>query len=190
MIVMEYSVELKKLPSIILVGPMGAGKTTIGKLLAKILQREFIDIDWYIEEVTGANIPWIFDMEGESGFRDRETKAVKELTQKSNLIIATGGGVVMREENRKILAESGLVVYLNADVNVQLQRTRKSKNRPLLQTENPEQVLRELYQVRNPLYKEIADIEVVSGRLYPKKMALEVISKIESLGYFIQSKPK
>ncbi len=178
-------IQTNKLPSIFLVGPMGAGKTTIGRLLARKLGREFIDIDHYIEEQAGVDIPWIFNKEGEQGFRDRESKAVSELTQLQGLVLATGGGVVMREVNRHLLAQRGLVIYLNADVSVQLQRTAKSKNRPLLKTENPRQVLQDLYDIRNPLYQQIADIEVVSGRLYPKKMMLEVIEKIKDLGYII-----
>lgn len=177
----------RELPTIFLIGPMGAGKTTIGRLLARLLDREFVDVDYYIEEKTGADIPWIFAKEGESGFRERETKAVEELSQLKNLVIATGGGVVMREENRDYLKKSGLVIYLNADVRIQLQRTRKDTKRPLLQTQNPEMILRELYRIRNPLYQDIADIEIISGRLYPKKMVMEIISRIESLGYNINS---
>ncbi len=177
-------IQIKKLPSIFLIGPMGAGKTTIGRLLAKYLNRQFVDVDSYIEEQTGADIPWIFEKEGEQKFREREIKAVAEISQLSSVVVATGGGVVIREENRNVLAEHGLVIYLNADVEVQLQRTVKSKNRPLLQTENPRQVLQELYDIRNPLYREIADIEIVSGRLYPKKMMLEVIEQIKQQGYF------
>ncbi len=176
--------QVQQLPSIFLIGPMGAGKTTIGRLLAKHLNRQFIDVDNYIEEQTGADIPWIFEKEGEENFRKREMKAVADISQLSSVVVATGGGVVMRAENRKILAERGLVVYLNADVDVQMKRTAKSKHRPLLQTENPRQVLEELYNIRNPLYKEIADIEIVSGRLYPKKMMLEVIAQIKAQGYF------
>lgn len=177
--------EQKALPSIFLVGPMGAGKTTIGKLLAKHLHRDFIDVDWYIESKTGADIPWIFEKEGEEGFRDRESIVIEELTKKKNLVLATGGGVVIREENRKLLADKGLVIYLNADVSVQIQRTKKSKNRPLLKTQNPQEVLQNLYDFRDPLYREIADLEVISGRLYPKKMVLQVLSEIESMGYHI-----
>ncbi len=177
-------ITMQKLPSIFLIGPMGAGKTTIGRLLAKHLNRQFIDVDSYIEEKTGADIPWIFAKEGEEKFREREMNAVTELSKLPSAVIATGGGVVMREENRQALAEHGLVIYLNADVDVQLQRTAKSKNRPLLQTENPRQVLQELYNIRNPLYQEIADIEIISGRLYPKKMMLEVLAQIKQQGYF------
>ncbi len=176
--------QMQKLPSIFLIGPMGAGKTTIGRLLAKYLNRQFIDVDSYIEEQTGADIPWIFEKEGEERFRERETKAVAEIAQMSSVVVATGGGVVMRAENRKILSEHGLVIYLNADVDVQMKRTAKSKNRPLLQTENPRQILENLYSIRNPFYQQIADIEIMSGRLYPKKMMLEVMAQIKEQGYF------
>ncbi len=176
--------QIQTLPSIFLIGPMGAGKTTIGRLLAKYLNRQFIDVDSYIEEQTGADIPWIFAKEGEEKFREREMKAVAEISQLSSVVVATGGGVVMRVENRKVLAEHGVVIYLNADVDVQMQRTSKSKNRPLLQTENPRQVLQKLYDIRNPLYQQIADIEISSGHLYPKKMMLEVIAQIKKKGYF------
>lgn len=169
----------KQLPAIYLVGPMGAGKTTIGKLLAKALGREFIDCDWYIAAATGADIPWIFEKEGEAGFRDRETRAISELTALPNVIMATGGGAVGRPENREML-KRGLVIYLDASVDVQLTRTKKDKNRPLLQTENPRAVLEELYRVRNPLYREVADIIIPTGRLYPKQMMHELLDTLRN----------
>lgn len=169
----------KLLPSIFLVGPMGAGKTTIGKLLAKRLGREFIDCDHYIVAQTGADIPWIFAKEGEEGFRDRETRALEELTAMPNIVMATGGGAVGREENRKLL-QQGFVIYLEASVDTQLIRTKKDKNRPLLQNDNPRATLEALYQKRHPLYQGVATIIVPTGRAYPKQMVadlLEILAK-------------
>ncbi len=166
-----------RLPAIYLVGPMGAGKTTIGKLLAKQLNREFVDCDWYIAEQTGADIPWIFEKEGEAGFRERETKALMELTQLPKIVMATGGGAVGLPQNRELLKQ-GLVIYLNASVDVQLARTKKDKNRPLLQQDDPKAVLERLYEVRHPLYLEVADIVVPTGKLYPRQMANEILTKL------------
>lgn len=164
----------QKLPSIFLVGPMGAGKTTIGKLLAKHLGRTFIDCDWYIAEQTGADIPWIFEKEGEMGFRERETKALSELSVMSNIVMATGGGAVGRPENRQLIKQ-GLVIYLDASVDTQLARTKKDKNRPLLQNDNPKVILQALYEKRSPLYQEVADIIVPTGKTYPKQMVHDIL---------------
>ncbi len=169
----------RQLPAIFLVGPMGAGKTTIGKLLAKHLGREFIDCDWYIVDQTGADIPWIFEKEGEAGFRDRETRALMDLTAMPNIVMATGGGAVGRAENRELL-KKGFVIYLNASVDTQLSRTKKDKNRPLLQSDNPRAVLEELYQKRNPLYREVADIIVPTGRAYPKQMISDILEILKN----------
>lgn len=176
----------KQLPSIFLVGPMGAGKTTIGKLLAKHLQREFIDCDWYIAEQTGADIPWIFEKEGEMGFRDRETRALMELTDKPDIVMATGGGAVGRDQNRELL-KKGLVIYLDASVETQLARTKKDKNRPLLQNDNPKLVLKALYQKRSPLYREVANLIVPTGKSYPKQMVNEIL---EHLNRYIHTYPR
>lgn len=175
-----------QLKSVYFVGPMGAGKTTIGKLLAKRLGRQFYDSDAHIEEMTGADIPWIFDKEGEAGFRIRETRAIDELTQMSDVVIATGGGAVIKAENRKML-KRGLVVFLNASVDVQLERTRKSDNRPLLNTPSPRQVLHRLSEQRLPFYREVADIEVITGHNYPKQMVDDILEKIEELGYIFET---
>lgn len=165
------------LPTIYLVGPMGAGKTTIGKLLAKQLNRPFVDCDNYIVAQTGADIPWIFAKEGEAGFRERETRALTELGELSQIIVATGGGAVMMPQNRALL-KKGVVIYLNAGVEVQLARTKKDKNRPLLHTDNPRVVLEALYAKRHPLYAEIADITIITGRLYPKQMVQDVLAEL------------
>jgi shikimate kinase len=143
--------------NIILVGPMGAGKTTIGKQLAQQLGREFFDSDRVIEEHTGANIPLIFELEGEEGFRKREKNMILELTNKEDIVLATGGGVVLDPDNRKQLAKSGFVIYLNAPLSQLISRTSKDKNRPLLQTEDPHKKMEEILAVRDPLYREVAD---------------------------------
>ena len=168
----------KQLPAIFLVGPMGAGKTTIGKLLAKHLGRQFVDCDWHIVQQTGADIPWIFEKEGESGFRDRETRALAELTVLPDIVMATGGGAVERLENRELL-KNGLVIYLDASVDTQLARTKKDKNRPLLQSDNPRAVLELLYERRNPLYREVADVIMPTGRAFPKQMIGDILLTLE-----------
>ena len=144
--------------NVFLIGPMGAGKSTIGRLLAKELKYPFKDSDREIEERTGADIPWIFDVEGEEGFRQREEAMIAELVHEDGIVLATGGGVVMRPANRAALKAGGLVVYLRTSVEQQLQRTAKDRQRPLLQTADPEAVLRDLMARRDPLYREIADL--------------------------------
>ncbi|MEE4662132.1 MAG: shikimate kinase AroK [Halieaceae bacterium] len=141
---------------VFLVGPMGAGKTTIGRLLAQSLKLDFVDSDLEIEARAGADIPWIFDVEGEEGFREREARAIAELTERSGIVLATGGGAVLRAENRELLASRGVVVYLYASLERQVQRTARDRNRPLLQVEDPAARLAELMAQRDPLYREIA----------------------------------
>ncbi len=170
---------LEQLPSVFLVGPMGAGKTTIGRLLAKQLNREFVDSDWYVELQTGADIAWIFAKEGEAGFRARETRAIDELTQQSQIVLATGGGAVMSADNRDFLHERGIVVYLNAPVDVQMIRTSKDKSRPLLQQPNPRKILQDLYLVRDPLYRQVAHIIMPTGHTYPRHMVNQLLQQLE-----------
>jgi shikimate kinase len=144
--------------SIFLVGPMGVGKTTIGRQLSRLLDYEFLDSDREIEQRTGASIPWIFDMEGEEGFRRRETAIIDELTARPAVVLATGGGAVIKPENRACLQQRGIVVYLRAEVDELLARTRNDKNRPLLQTEDPRGRLQALLEQREPWYLEVADL--------------------------------
>lgn len=160
---------------------MGAGKTTIGRLLSGELGMEFVDSDKYIEERCGATIPWIFDMEGEAGFREREEQAIDQLTQRSCVVLATGGGVVMRDINREHLSARGVVVYLCTSVEQQIARTAKDKNRPLLQTANPAQVLRELFRKRDPLYREVADIVLQTDQRNPRWVVSELKKRIKAL---------
>ncbi|PYE38037.1 shikimate kinase AroK [Psychrobacter fozii] len=171
---------VEELPSVFLVGPMGAGKTTIGKLLAKQLGRTFVDSDWYVESQTGADIAWIFAKEGEAGFRERETRAIDELTQKNQIVLATGGGAVMCAENRAFLQQRGIVVYLNAPVDVQMARTAKDKSRPLLQQPNPRKILQDLYSKRDPLYRQVAHIIMPTGHTYPRHMVNQLLQQLAS----------
>lgn len=142
--------------NIFLVGPMGSGKTTIGRQLAKTLQREFFDSDREIERKTGAEIALIFELEGEAGFRKRESEMIDELTQHRGIVLATGGGAVINADNRAFLQQRGHVVYLKTNIDHLYSRTAKDKTRPLLQTENPQQTIRLLLEQREPLYLEVA----------------------------------
>lgn len=161
--------------NIFLVGPMGAGKTTIGRQLSDLLKLEFVDSDHEIEARTGANIPWIFDVEGEAGFRLREEAVIDALTQRDNIVLATGGGVVMREANRRHLHERGTVVYLLTPVSVQMERTARDRNRPLLRTPDPRQRLTELMQLRDPLYRETAHIIMPTEGGSAREVALRIL---------------
>lgn len=163
--------------SLFLVGPMGAGKTTIGRYLARALELEFIDVDAEIVRRAGADIPWIFDMEGEEGFRQREHSVVEELTRRPDIVLATGGGAVQRTDNRAALRR-GFVIYLHATVEQQLARTRRDRNRPLLRTDDPQARLRELMTRREPLYRELADLVFVTDRSGPRRAAREIASRV------------
>lgn len=167
--------------NIFLVGPMGVGKTTIGRALAELLELEFFDSDREIEASTGADIPWIFDVEGESGFRIRETRMIEQLTIKPNIVLATGGGAVLAEENRQWLQQRGLVVYLKASIAQQVERTARDKSRPLLQTPDPEQKIRELMEVRDPLYREIADIIIETNRRNPRAISQDIERQVKKI---------
>ncbi|MDW7748004.1 shikimate kinase AroK [Halomonas sp.] len=172
---------MQALPNLILIGPMGAGKSTIGRLLAAELSRDFYDSDHEIQARCGADIPWIFDVEGEAGFRDRETQMIRELTRHEGVVIATGGGAVLREENRRVLRESGTVVYLLTTVEQQLRRTAKDRNRPLLQRGDREQLLREMFALRDPLYRATADVVVRTDRRGPRAVVNEIVRRVTRL---------
>jgi shikimate kinase len=148
--------------NIYLVGMPGAGKTTVGRQLARRLQRRFMDADHEIEARTGVRIPLIFDIEGEQGFRDRESKVIAELAKESNLVVATGGGAVLRHENRMALKQGGVVIYLHATPTLLFERTRLDPNRPLLQVADPMKKIEELFAQRDPLYREVADLVINS----------------------------
>ena len=172
---------MQALHRVFLVGPMGAGKTTIGKYLAQHMKLRFADTDTEIEVRTGADIPWIFDVEGEAGFRDREQQVVAEMTEWDDLVLATGGGVVLRPENRSALAGRGFVVYLYATVEEQVRRTRRDRHRPLLQKGDPEQILRALMTERDPLYREIADHIIETDACSPRIVAQRLVQELTAL---------
>lgn len=164
--------------NIFLIGPMGAGKTTIGKELAKTLSMTFIDSDHEIEQHTGASIPLIFELEGEAGFRTREHAILSELTQRENIVLATGGGAIIDQANRTNLASRGFVVYLRADIEQLFNRTAKDPHRPLLKTADPKAKLSELMAARAPLYEEIADLILDTGGHTPKWLVKKIIAAV------------
>jgi len=161
--------------NLFLIGPMGAGKTTLGRIIAYELGYPFFDSDRVIEERTGVDIPTIFDYEGEQGFRDRESKIINELTQLKKVVLATGGGAVLRKENRDRLAQRGFVIYLKVSVKSQLERTSRDKSRPLLQIEDPEAKLRELADARRPLYEETCNFSVHTDEQRTQSLKASII---------------
>lgn len=146
--------------NVFLIGPMGAGKTTVGSMLAKAMGREFLDSDAVLQERTGVTVSEIFEHEGEQGFRRREREVIAELVERKNIVLATGGGAVLDADNRRLLASRGTVIYLRVPLEAQLQHLRADRTRPLLQDGNPEEVLKRLSLEREPLYRELSDYQV------------------------------
>jgi shikimate kinase len=168
-----------KMPgSLFLTGPMGAGKSTIGRQLSKRLKMDFHDSDLEIEQRTGVDIPLIFELEGEAGFRRRESEVIDELTLLPNIVLSTGGGAILDPQNRQHLTSRGTVIYLHASVDQQLRRTRRDRNRPLLQTDNPRAKLEELMTIREPLYREIADIVINTDGMRVMDVVREIIRRL------------
>ncbi len=160
---------------------MGAGKSTIGKMLAKTLGRDFCDSDKEIERRTGVSIPMIFDYEGEAGFRRREAEVLARLAEQESVVIATGGGAVILAENRELMQRRGFVVYLRCSVEKQMERTHKDTNRPLLQTDDPRQRLQDLFAQRDPLYTEIADLVIDTGALSGQSAVKRIVGSLQRL---------
>ena len=170
-----------KVNNIYLVGPMGAGKTSVGKHLARQLSWEFCDTDQTIEKQSGVNISWIFDIEGEDGYRRRETQAIEHLTQERNIILATGGGSVVEDENRKLLSQHGTVIYLRLSIDEQVSRTEKNRdNRPLLQVDDLQKTIEVLMAERDPLYSEIADITIETNNRSVAAVVDDIVEQLQS----------
>lgn len=167
--------------NLFLVGPMGAGKSTIGRQLARELKRAFVDSDKEIEARTGVDIPLIFELEGEAGFRRREAAVIAEVTQREDIVLATGGGAILLAENRAALMSRGVVVYLAAPLDQLYERTRRDRNRPLLQTENPRQAIEELMAQRDPLYRSIADLIVETDSRTVRAIVRQIRNKLKEL---------
>ena len=160
--------------NIILIGPMGSGKTSTGRMLAKEMGYAFADTDEEVTKRTGVSIAYIFDVEGEEGFRKRECLALKECLNDNNTILSTGGGIVLSKENRDLLQDRGKVVYLQTSIRFQVKRTVSTNNRPLLQNKDPEETLEKLMLTRAPLYEEIADITIMTDNKSLQEMSKEI----------------
>jgi len=167
--------------NVFLIGPMGAGKSTVGRSLASLLHKRFLDTDHEIEVRTGAGIPLIFEIEGEAGFRKRESATLDELTQQQNVVLATGGGVVLAEENRRRLRDRGIVVYLQAPLETLVKRTRHDRHRPLLQTEDRRGALEKILRAREPLYRDTAHLVIETSSRAPLTVAREIAKKLKAL---------
>ena len=170
---------MAKNKNIFLIGLMGAGKTTIGRQIASELSLEFFDSDHEIENRTGVSITHIFDIEGEAGFRKRETAMLDELTNKKGIVLATGGGAILKPENRQFLMSRGTTIYLYANIETLFERTSKDRNRPLLQIDNPREKLEELFEIRDPLYRETADIIIDTGKDSVRLALKEILEKLQ-----------
>ncbi len=166
--------------NIFLIGPMGSGKTAVGRRLAHDLDRPFVDSDSVIEERTGVDIPFIFEKEGEDGFRRREAAVIDELTGRDGIVLATGGGTILADINRRHLTSRGFVIYLTATVRQQIERTSRGKERPLLNSGDPQQILTELLAVRDPLYREIADLCTGTDNRTVASVANEILRHLKS----------
>lgn len=173
----------KRKTNIYLIGPMGSGKTAVGKQLAKDAGLQFVDSDLEIQRRTGVDIPYIFEKEGEAGFREREADVIAELCGLQNVVIATGGGAILNQRTRERLAATGLVIYLQTDIDEQFKRTKRARHRPLLANRNRREVLEQLASVRAPLYTQIADITFDTSGKRVKAVAHELALVINDHGF-------
>jgi shikimate kinase len=169
---------MNRTQNVFLVGPMGAGKSAVGRQLARLLHLDFVDSDEEIEARTGVDVPFIFEKEGEAGFRKREAKVIDDLTRRDRIVLATGGGVIIDPANRNHLGARGFVIYLHTSVDQQLARTRKGRDRPLLANDDPRVILEALMEVREPLYREIADLTVDTDGRKVRAVAGEILEKL------------
>ena len=160
---------------LLIIGPMASGKSTIGLKLANRLNLDFVDTDQKVEDRAGAEISWIFDIEGESGFRIREEEVLKEVCLNDEIVISTGGGIIIEKNNRKLISESGVVIYLEVSIQTQLERTLMDKSRPLLDSKDKEQTLKNLKKQRTPLYEEIANITIEAGDRSNNQVVEEIL---------------
>ena len=167
--------------NIFLIGPMGAGKSTIGRQLSSMLKMPFKDSDHEIVARTGASIPLIFEIEGEEGFRKRETAMIDELSSMEGIVLATGGGAVLRDQNRAMLKQRGVVIYLYASLDQLFERTSRDRNRPLLQTENPRARLEEIMAARDPLYHQLADMVVHTDDRSVRSVVKEIAARLKQM---------
>jgi shikimate kinase len=157
---------------------MGAGKSAVGRQLSRLLHLGFVDSDDEIESRTGVDIPFIFEKEGEEGFRKREARAIDDLTQRDGIVLATGGGAIVDPQNRSHLGARGFVIYLHTTVDQQLARTRKGRERPMLSSDDPQTILEELMAVRDPLYREIADLTIETDGRKVRAVANEILERL------------
>ena len=177
---MLKSRQIFKTMNIFIVGPMGSGKSTVGKIISDELFLSFLDTDEEIEARTGASIDWIFDLEGEDGFRKRESSILQDLAEKNSIVLSTGGGIILKEENREILSSRGTVFYLATPISVQLERTAKDKDRPLLKNGDPKEILTKLHKDRKNLYESVADHIVDTENKSSQEVASEIIKLVKS----------
>jgi len=177
---MLKSRQIFKTMNIFIVGPMGSGKSTVGKIISDELFLSFLDTDEEIETRTGASIDWIFDLEGEDGFRKRESSILQDMAKKNSIVLSTGGGIILSEENRELLSSRGTVFYLATPISVQLERTAKDKDRPLLKNGDPEKILTKLQKDRESLYEAVADHVVNTENKSSQEVASEIIKLVKS----------
>ena len=168
--------------NIFIVGPMGSGKSTVGKIISSELFLNFFDTDEEIEARTGASIDWIFDLEGEEGFRKRESKILEQMVQQNSIVLSTGGGIILSEYNRELLSSRGTVFYLATPIAVQLERTSKDKDRPLLKNGDPGKILEELHLARESLYEGVADYIVNTEGKSSQEVSTEIIKLVKNYG--------
>ena len=168
-----------KTMNIFIIGPMGSGKSTVGKILSDELFLNFFDTDEEIELRTGASIDWIFDLEGEKGFRKRESLILQEMVEKNSIVLSTGGGIILSNPNRELLSSRGTVFYLSTPISIQVERTSKDKNRPLLKDGDPEEILSKLHEERKTLYEEVSDHIIETENKSSQEVAAEIINLVK-----------